>query len=73
MRGFRAYFQLKGAAASARSFALDFGDGEVTVVNGVVGVNGVGDGSFYSLDGRRVAKPAQKGVYVVNGKKVVIK
>ena len=30
--------------------------------------------SWYSLDGRRLpGKPSQKGVYIVNGKKVVIK
>lgn len=32
------------------------------------------DGKWYTLDGRRLtSKPQQKGVYIVNGKKVVIK
>ena len=31
-----------------------------------------GDGAWYSLDGRRVQTPT-KGVYVKNGRKVVIK
>jgi len=30
------------------------------------------DGNFYNLAGQRVAQPA-KGLYIVNGKKVIIK
>ena len=30
------------------------------------------DNSYYMLDGRRVAQPT-KGLYIVNGKKVIIK
>lgn len=30
------------------------------------------DGSYYNLSGQRVAKPA-KGIYIVNGKKIIIK
>ena len=32
-----------------------------------------GEGSIYTLDGRRVAQPKKGGLYIVNGKKVVIK
>ena len=76
MKGFRAYFQLKGTAASARAFNIDFGDGETT---GIISVNGSGlmvNGSdgCYNLQGRRIeGQPTQKGVYIVNGKKTVIK
>ena len=28
---------------------------------------------YFDLSGRRISKPADKGVYVVNGKKVLIK
>ena len=76
MMGFRAYFQLKGDAAGARAFRLDFGDGETM---GIISVNGSGlmvngfDGC-YDLQGRRIeGQPTQKGVYIVNGKKTVIK
>lgn len=31
-----------------------------------------GDGSWYDLQGRRVRKPVAKGVYIYNGKKIVI-
>lgn len=76
MKGFRAYFQLKGTAASARAFNIDFGDGEAT---GIISVSGSGlmvNGSdgCYDLQGRRIeGQPTQKGVYIVNGKKTVIK
>ena len=76
MKGFRAYFQLKGTAASASAFNIDFGEGETT---GIISVNGSGlmvngfDGC-YDLLGRRIeGQPTQKGVYIVNGKKTVIK
>jgi hypothetical protein len=73
IKGFRAYFQLKGDAASARMFAMDFGEGETTgiisIEHGTLNI----DHSVYDLQGRRVNGAAQKGVYVVNGKKVIIK
>ena len=75
IKGFRAYFQLKGDAVNAASFNLDFGNGETTGINSLTSEpSSNGEGSIYSLDGRRLSsKPAQKGVYIVNGKKMVIK
>ena len=79
MKGFRAYFQLKGeTAAAARAFCIDFGDGETTGIktidNGQLIIDNSSDGAAYTLDGRRLqGRPTQKGVYVVNGKKVIIK
>ena len=36
--------------------------------------NGLSDNSWYSLDGRKLdVKPSVKGVYIINGKKIVIK
>lgn len=73
MKGFRAYFKLKGDAVNASSFTLDFGDGETTGIDSVEnGKLKVESSEVYNLAGQRVAQPA-KGVYVVNGKKVVIK
>ena len=82
MKGFRGYFLLKGEAANAASFSIDFGDGETT---GVVATDYTDytdkDGAWYSLDGRKIANgqwsmvngQLKKGLYIVNGKKVVIK
>ena len=73
MKGFRAYFQLKGDAALARSFSMDFGDGETTGIITIENGQSATDKAIYDLQGRRVNGTAQKGVYVVNGRKVIIK
>ena len=75
----RAYFKIgEDGASGARitSFNIDFGDDEAT---GIISVHGSGsmvsgaDG-WYSLDGRKLSgKPSVKGVYVNNGRKVIIK
>ncbi len=79
IRSCRAYFSVpyikNNAGAKARAFALSF-DGED--VTGVLGVSAdstdVKDGVWYSLDGVRLSgKPTQRGLYINNGKKVVIK
>ena len=77
MKGFRAYFQLKGEATAARSFELDFGDGETTSISEELRVKSEEFApvtEWYTLDGRKLqGQPTQKGVYIVNGKKTVIK
>ena len=71
LNGFRAYFQLKGdAAASARSFEMSFDDetdGLKTLSNSPLkGEN------IYNLAAQRLQK-MQRGINIVNGRKVVIK
>jgi len=34
---------------------------------------GEGSGAWYDMQGRRIDKPARKGVYIRNGKKIVVK
>ena len=72
IKGFRAYFQVKGQAKMARSFSLNFGDGEQTT--GIIGVtantNRTNQTDVYDLQGRKVEK-ATKGVYIQNGRKVI--
>ena len=79
IRSCRAYFSVpyikNNAGAKARAFALSF-DGED--VTGILGVSAdstdVKDGVWYSLDGVLLSgKPTQRGLYINNGKKVVIK
>ena len=55
--------------ASARALEIVFG--ETTGINMVNGEEAKVNG-FYNLQGQRVAAPA-KGLYIVNGKKVIIK
>lgn len=75
IKGFRAYFLLLGDAADARTMTLDLGDGETTGIQLVqdegLMVNGSSD--YYDLQGRRVAQPTKKGLYIQNGRKVIIK
>ena len=77
MKGFRAYFVVKGEAAlaPARGFSMYFGDGETTGIEDIYDLQ-IDDLRFasgiYTLDGRRIdGQPAGKGVYIVNGKKVI--
>ena len=74
MKGFRAYFQLKGETASlARAFSIDFGDGETTGIKAIDnGQLTIDNDRYYDLQGRKV-NAAQKGVYIQNGKKVIIR
>ena len=76
INAFRAYFSVP-SAASARAFVMDFGDGEQTtgiiaVESSQFTVNGESSAT-YDLQGRKVQEPTRKGVYIQNGKKVIIK
>ena len=72
MKGFRAYFQLKGEATQAARFTLDFGNGETTSISEkeIVKSDEFATAPTYDLQGRKV-NATQKGVYIVNGKKVI--
>ncbi|MBR4739045.1 MAG: hypothetical protein IK058_03475 [Bacteroidales bacterium] len=60
-----------GGVSTARVINLVFD--EATGVNEVIEVNGVNDNSFYDLNGRKINMPTKKGVYIMNGRKVVVK
>ena len=64
--GFKAYLPKTGAAQ-----ALRFNFGGTTAIESVVnGINA--NAAIYDLSGRRVEK-ATKGIYIVNGKKMIVK
>ena len=71
-KAFRGYFVDESTEASAaKSVIFDFN--EATGIENVnAAVNNADNGAVYDLQGRRVVKPS-KGIYVANGKKVVIK
>ena len=72
MKGFRGYFKLKGDAVSANGFSLNLGE-ETTGIRPTPSPSLYG-GEWYDLSGRKLTQePTQRGVYVVNGKKVIIK
>ena len=68
MKGFRAYFELPEGANGAR---LSFYD-DATGITTVIGADELNDDKVYNLGGQRVQNP-KKGLYIINGKKVVIK
>lgn len=67
---FRAY--IVGAAQNSRSFSSSFGD-NATGIERIVTVDRDGTERWYDLQGRPIAKPATKGIYIHNGSKVAIK
>ena len=68
LKGYRAYFT--GVSAEARVITID-DDGETTDLGFVKMVEPEATG-VYNLQGQRVEK-ARKGIYIVNGKKIIIK
>ena len=84
INGFRAYFKLKeGAAANAQSFIMSFDDETTDIVemrNEELEMRNVNEemrndaAGCYDLQGRRIeSSKLNKGVYIVSGRKVVIK
>ena len=69
----KAYLQTKtelSAPGGARGFSIIFEDDETTGITSTKVEKG--DDSWYTLQGVKVAQPT-KGIYVKNGKKVVVK
>ena len=74
---FRAYFQLADGitagdpASGIRSFVLNFGDDTSGITEAEANASFQ---DWFSLDGRRLSgKPRQKGLYLHNGRKVMVK
>ena len=78
LKACRAYFQFSEAAVAASELDVEFDFGND--INGnTTGISSLtpspspkGEGSVYNLAGQRVTNPT-KGLYIVNGRKVVIK
>lgn len=64
----KAYLPASVGSSGAKAFTFDFG--ESTGINEVKTAKA--DGAIYSISGVRVAEP-QKGVYIMNGRKVIVK
>ena len=68
-----AYLQFPTAAAAAGAkIYIQEEDGTYTAINGVEADGTIEGEGIYNLSGQRVNK-AQKGIYIVNGKKVLVK
>ena len=73
LKGYRAYFELP-ADATASEYTLTFynEDGTVTSIKGLDILDSE-NGDIYDLSGRKINKLNKAGVYIQNGKKIVVK
>ena len=67
----KAYLEIEGGGAAPAFFGFGFGGGTTGIDNLTPALSN-GEEVYYDLQGRRVAQPT-KGLYIVNGKKVIIK
>lgn len=70
-----AYLQLKNPSnANAKTVIYLDWFGDTTGIHGMTAPSQVTSGkTYYTLDGRKVTSPTQKGIYIINGKKIIIK
>ena len=70
---YRAYLALSSSESSAESIAFTFIESdEVTGIGSVSVEQTAGSGLYYDLQGRQVRTPQKGGIYIKDGKKVVI-
>jgi hypothetical protein len=68
----KAWLQIPNSEVTARTITLVFDD--LTEVKEVKGVKEVTEGDWYDLNGQKIdGVPTKKGIYIFNGRKVVIK
>ena len=60
------------ASTPARTLILSFGEEEITAINGISSNEPKASKNYYNLQGQRVSQP-KHGIYVVEGKKVLVK
>ena len=67
----KCWLEVSKSTSNARAISIVFS--ETTGISGITGNNGI-SGDWYDLNGRKLQSvPTKKGVYIQNGKKVVIK
>ncbi|MBR4533724.1 MAG: hypothetical protein IKO85_04170 [Bacteroidaceae bacterium] len=76
IKGYRGYFEFRDVLDAYYDAAavkyIFFVDGDETQVNDIVN-DKLSNGTLFDLSGRKVMKPAKSGLYIVNGKKTIIK
>ena len=68
----KAILKVPTGVSAARVFRID-GDDDVKTTISRVTVEKTDGAEWYNINGQRINKPTTKGVYIKNGKKVVIK
>ena len=73
IKGFRAYFQLHNTPLLHTTIRIDLGDG-TTGIELINEGKARETGEWYRLDGRQLeVQPVNKGIYIIDGKKVLVK
>lgn len=70
-------YNTSASAASAPAFMLLFDESDDNVITGISDIttakgNSVASQGWYTLQGVRTPKPTQRGIYIYNGKKVIV-
>jgi hypothetical protein len=68
----RAYIEASGTATARLFSTFNNADGSTTVVKGLQ-IDADAASEIYDLQGRKVAAPQRNGLYIVNGKKAIVK
>jgi hypothetical protein len=68
----KAVLKVPGSMAKSRTLDITEGDDDATVISAIL-AEGDGGARWYNLSGQRIEKPTKKGLYILNGHKVVIK
>ena len=72
VRPFRAYLKLKDGQ-TARSLTFVVGNEEVTAIEGLSVERNYSNDAIYNLNGQKLQQPTKRGLYIINGKKVMVK
>ena len=73
------YWSLEDVTGSTtKAFSIAFDDDETTVIHGLEAEAKAEDNRMYNLNGQRIANDAKdgylpKGIYITNGRKVVVR
>ena len=69
---YRSYLKLKDTGAGTRSIRFMIGDSQVTAINGLT-IDATSTEGAYNLQGQKVEQLKKGNLYIINGKKVLVK
>ena len=74
LKALRAYIVSKDGTATAPRIFIEEADGSTTAINAVKNENSASAEGWYTIGGMKLqGAPTQKGIYIKNGKKIVVK
>ena len=72
LHAFRAHFCIPAGEAGVKAFEINFGNGQPTLIVQPSDM-AAGNDAWYDLSGRRLNGKPSRGIYIYNGRKVVVK